>query len=266
MGAANGREAHVVQRVFWALSEGAVAIVLIKTGGTSALKALRALSIIAGLPFTVVMFYMCTSLWRALGAEMDPEPKLKGWKMSLYGGIFDIVESLITCCRAPVPEAKMWKLFFQGLVAPPLLVWKGLRNLSTSTADGGSLVSDIVLTIGSTVSFYAFVLLQCLVSSEGGLVGISWSCYVAFVVAVSYVRHVMRVREGITGNGVEDFFASMFFYPQVLAQIAQQAEEPTQTVITKAKAADVSLEAPAVENPKSTPVPSAEEKQPEQSI
>merc|ERR1712207_19212 len=50
--AANGQEAHVVQRVFWAITEGAVAIALLQAGGPQSLKALQAVSIIAGLPFT----------------------------------------------------------------------------------------------------------------------------------------------------------------------------------------------------------------------
>jgi len=236
--AANGREAHVVQRIFWALTEGAVAIVLIKTGGTNALKALRALSIIAGLPFTIIMCYMCTSLWRALGTEFDPQPKLKAWKLPLYGGIFDVVESLITCFRAPLPEGRMSSLFFQGLVAPPLLVFTALRNINTSAVDDvnfGSLLQDVVLTVGSALTFYGFILLHIFVpaTDEGGLAGIAWTCYVAFAVIVAYVRHVMRVREGIAGNGVEDFFAALVFYPQVLAQVARQAEEPVQAAVVK---------------------------------
>jgi len=141
---------------------------------------------------------------------------------------------------------------------PPLLVFKGLRNLSASAADGGSLVGDIVLTVGSAVTFYAFLLLHILApaTNEGGLVGIAWTCYVAFVVVVAYVRHVMRVREDIAGNGLEDFFAALVFYPQVLAQIARQAEEPAQTAITKTVEATLP---PAVVDP--TVVPSAEDKQ-----
>jgi len=195
-------------------------------------------------------------LWRALSAEFDPEPKLKAWKLPLYGGIFDVVESLITCCRAPLPEAKMWSLFFQGLVAPPLLIFKGLRNLSASAADGGSFVTDVVLTVGSAVAFYAFLLLHILVpaTGEGGLAGIAWTCYIAFIVVVAYVRHTMRVREAIAGNGLEDFFAALVFYPQVLAQVARQAEEPAQTAITKQVEPSLPLVVDA------TPASSADEK------
>lgn len=45
----------IIQRIFWALTEGAAASALIKAGGTSGLTALQAVSIIAGLPYTVVV-------------------------------------------------------------------------------------------------------------------------------------------------------------------------------------------------------------------
>lgn len=54
------------QRVFWALTEGAVAIVLLVVGG---LKALQSAAITTGLPFCVVMLVMCFSLLRELQKE-----------------------------------------------------------------------------------------------------------------------------------------------------------------------------------------------------
>jgi choline-glycine betaine transporter len=219
--ASNGREAHVVQRIFWALSEGAVAIVLIKTGGPTALRSLRALSIIAGLPFTFVICYMCTSLWRALAAECDANPKVNAFKMPLYAGIFDWIERVISCFKAPAPEMQQVALFFQGLFLPPLPLFKALRSMSEG---GAGVVQDALMAGACGVTFFAFILLHCLKEAEGGAVGIAWTAYVAFAVIVGYVRHVVRIRHDIAGNGVEDFFAALLFFPQVLAQVAVQAE------------------------------------------
>jgi choline/glycine/proline betaine transport protein len=55
-----------VQRVFWAVSEGVVAAVLLVAGG---LSALRAASIAAGLPFAVIMLFICVALLKALRSE-----------------------------------------------------------------------------------------------------------------------------------------------------------------------------------------------------
>jgi len=56
----------VWQRVFWAITEGACAAVLLYAGGKEALKALQAAVVTAGLPFCVVLLFLCLSLTRAL--------------------------------------------------------------------------------------------------------------------------------------------------------------------------------------------------------
>jgi choline/glycine/proline betaine transport protein len=54
------------QRVFWAVTEGAIAAVLLIGGG---LEALQTASIVSALPFTVILFVMCYSLY--LGLKED---------------------------------------------------------------------------------------------------------------------------------------------------------------------------------------------------
>jgi choline/glycine/proline betaine transport protein len=63
-------------RIFWAISEGMVAAALLLAGG---LAALQTASIVAGLPFAVIMVFVCFGLGRAL--RQDPEmedPKASG--------------------------------------------------------------------------------------------------------------------------------------------------------------------------------------------
>ena len=59
-------DAPVGQRVFWALSEGTVAAVLLVGGG---LEALQTASIITAIPFTLILTVMCYSLY--LGLKED---------------------------------------------------------------------------------------------------------------------------------------------------------------------------------------------------
>ncbi len=54
------------QRVFWALTEGAIAAVLLAVGG---LRALQSAAINTGLPFCVVLVFVCVSLVKALRRE-----------------------------------------------------------------------------------------------------------------------------------------------------------------------------------------------------
>ncbi len=60
----------VVQRVFWASMEGAVAAVLLLGGG---LSALQTASITTGLPFAVLLLIMGYSLWKGLKNEYETE-------------------------------------------------------------------------------------------------------------------------------------------------------------------------------------------------
>ncbi len=67
---AGGRhDAAVWQRVFWAVTEGAVAAVLIIVGGTSALTALQTSAITMALPFTVILIVFCLGIIKALKNE-----------------------------------------------------------------------------------------------------------------------------------------------------------------------------------------------------
>ncbi|WFE76518.1 BCCT family transporter [Roseinatronobacter sp. S2] len=62
-------EPPVTYRVFWGIGEGAVAAVLLASGG---LAALQTASLAAGLPFSIIMFLMMWGLFRALSAEPAP--------------------------------------------------------------------------------------------------------------------------------------------------------------------------------------------------
>ena len=60
-------DSPVPQRVFWAVTEGVVAAVLLLGGG---LQALQTASIATGLPFAVVLLVMCYSLYKGLSQEL----------------------------------------------------------------------------------------------------------------------------------------------------------------------------------------------------
>lgn len=61
-------DAPVGQRIFWALSEGAVAGTLLLGGG---LAALQTAAVTTGLPFAIILFVMCFSLYKGLQEEWD---------------------------------------------------------------------------------------------------------------------------------------------------------------------------------------------------
>jgi len=60
------------QRAFWAISEGAVTLILLVLGGTNALSALQAASVVTGLPFAVILLFMVWGLLKGLASEPKP--------------------------------------------------------------------------------------------------------------------------------------------------------------------------------------------------
>lgn len=59
-------EVPVGQRIFWAVTEGLIAIALLYGGGEAALTSLQSGSVSTGLPFTFVLLVMCFSLFLGL--------------------------------------------------------------------------------------------------------------------------------------------------------------------------------------------------------
>jgi choline-glycine betaine transporter len=83
---ANGlTEPCLIQRLYWALTEGAAAAALLSVGkyvgkADGGLKALRAASIVVGLPYTFLVCFMCIALYRALQYETGERKWTEGFK------------------------------------------------------------------------------------------------------------------------------------------------------------------------------------------
>jgi hypothetical protein len=93
---ANGiPEPPLAQRFFWAFSEGIAATALLYTGrflgrADSSLKTLRSLSLCVGLPYTVLICFMCLALWRAVQYEMEDRTWNDGWQSKIMDIGFEL--------------------------------------------------------------------------------------------------------------------------------------------------------------------------------
>mmetsp|Transcript_109248 Transcript_109248/g.304544 ORF Transcript_109248/g.304544 Transcript_109248/m.304544 type:complete len:806 (+) Transcript_109248:61-2478(+) len=257
--AANGREAHVIQRVFWALSEGMVAIALLQSGtSASSLGAVQAMSIIMGLPFTIIMMLMTTALWRALKidqGQMLPRSERVDFALPLYGGIFDLVECAMTCGRATVPPASHVKNFFIGFFAPSFLLYQSFSKFAqrqkqasegepVKNSEKANPVEDKLMVVLATILYYAFWILHILdwAKVNDGLSGLAWCLFTGFAAIVGAHRYCVRNYYGIQGNPFEDLSAAAFVWPQALAQlVAQVEEEPRPKPAENGKVADTTV-------------------------
>ena len=65
-----------IQRIFWALMEGATTNAVLVAGGKEGLEALKTVGVLSGLPFTFFVCLICVSIWRAVkvtAGDLDPE-------------------------------------------------------------------------------------------------------------------------------------------------------------------------------------------------
>jgi len=105
---ANGLpEPPLLQRWFWAMTEGGAASVLLAAGHLTgnqgnALKALRELSIAVGLPLTVLMCFATLALWRAL----QYEAKDRRWNSGFKSAAIDIGITLYRPKQSVEPVTK----------------------------------------------------------------------------------------------------------------------------------------------------------------
>ncbi|MFC0269548.1 BCCT family transporter [Kushneria aurantia] len=72
--AKDGEESPTWQRIFWAVSEGVVAFILLLAGG---LGALQAASLISALPFALILMVVCLGVYKALRVELLKQDSMR---------------------------------------------------------------------------------------------------------------------------------------------------------------------------------------------
>ena len=200
---ANGHpDPPIFQRIFWALTEGATATALLVSGGDKALRALQTVSIAAGLPFTMVINFMCIALWRALKIEakgLDPD----GPQFSI-----DLLDTI---------SGK--KYLIRTLIATFLPWW------FIGTAHGRLYkCSPWPTRILLAVLFYGAFLLCALGPIHDGLFYVGCTVYLFFTMCATSNRIAMRSQYAIVGNLFEDWFAFLIVYFMAAVQLDRHME------------------------------------------
>lgn len=236
--ASNGREEHHwLQRVFWAFTEGAVASALLVAGGADSLKALQAASILAGLPFTVIMCYQLQSIQIMCSkARENPDSRfldlhkddVRDFVTPIYGGIFNSFEWLLSCGRVHErrvelgigsPTKKHVVGFFTGAILPMLPLHRILnkeypRNKITNMATAGIY----------TFFWCAWIAFFISTIESYGLQVFGWTCFLINAFILSGVKKTFRAKYKLHGNILGDFVAALFFYPQIFVQLEEEQE------------------------------------------
>jgi choline-glycine betaine transporter len=196
--AANGVEdPPVIQRIFWACMEGLTATALLVAGGSNALNALSTVSIVAGLPYTALLCFICTSTWRAL--KMDAEYQEKGADNKGPGPQFDIELADIFC-----DPKKNIVSFLINTICP-------IKAIHSH--------GNIFYTIMSSVLWLCFIAFHFIQLGADGWWAMAWMAYTMNTLIIWDIRGSARRKDGIQGNMIEDFFAALLLHGGVLCQV-----------------------------------------------
>lgn len=205
---ANGdHEPPVIQRIFWALTEGATATALLNAGGEEGLVALQSMSIASGVPYTMLLCMMCVALWRAVkmeGGDLDPHGP------QFTTGLLDVLS-----CPTKETVGKVLLAIF----AP----WYYMGNAAYKV--GGRKDRRCVFWLILAVPFYSWIILMALEPVVRGISYVAWTVLFAFFAYGTSIRYTIREKFNIYGNAAEDFFAVMLLYPFAAVQMALHMDE-----------------------------------------
>lgn len=219
-------EPPAAQRVFWSWAEAACAISLLRApGATGSLRAIQNMSIIMGLPYTVVICFMCTATWRALLHEFG-ELKGRAFKLDYLNPFFSLC-GLKSAALGTIAPSHIW-------YQTALLMKK--KNVLDPVQ--WSLLKIQIVAVLLTCFDVAFWLLMFVCWGEDspkakGMWVLAWLCYLTISVAFFFLRYEIRNKFGVLGNVWEDMFGALCV-PLCAAQVHDNmvAEEVTRALHT----------------------------------
>jgi hypothetical protein len=197
-----------VQRVFWALMEGATATALLVAGSNGGLVALQTTGLIAGLPYAFLTSFICVSIWRTVKvATGDLDPRGPVFSVGLFDAFGTNPYRELT-----ERDLDLFLGFLKNVFWAPMTIANVNRRLKGSKGSW-------FMTVASLSTFLLCILFHLLELSFRGSWAIAWFWYLCFASVMASLRLEVREILGIAGSAVEDFFASLLLYPCCALQL-----------------------------------------------
>jgi len=211
-----------LQRIYWAVTEGACACALMFGGGTAALKALRAVSIVAGFPLSIAICFMCAALHRACKFDLGDADIINSTRF--ITGLWDWTEGFAPN-MPPLPNGKQLPdapTRSTSLATSILAPFFTLHDMNVKLWGAGA--QSAALTAAVAVCFISWIgcMFGELQSIHASYVG--WCLYTCMAAIITYVRMKAREAYNVYGFWMEDFCAALVMYPFVCSQLSLQAK------------------------------------------
>jgi hypothetical protein len=226
-----GKSHHWIRRMFWSITQGALATALLSTGGSTALKAVQAASIVCGLPFLILLLFnvqcihlLCRAADKLQNDEEYEFPDQSEFETPVYGGILNIMEFLSSLGRVNKarvdlgihrPTTSHLKEFLKGVFVPFISMYQIVSMLYPTTPD----CVNICLVLIYAVSYYGWVAIYFTSWSHPGLEAWSVTFFVISGAILGKIRSNYRYKYNIRSNMVADFLSGLLLWPQVLTQM-----------------------------------------------
>ena len=204
-----------LQKVYWCCTEGALASVILSTGG-NARRAIQGVAIVAGLPQTCALCVMCVALVRVVKFEGGDEALLRSMKFNTQ--LFDFVEGYRPQAGSPFAAADHLRAHVLGLVCPFFGIYDAAR-----VCDPAGLSSALKTALICTTSYYLLWIFQLAEAGSTGIFVFGWFFFFLFVLCLTGLRMSMRQKYNIWGSAYEDFVICLTMWPWAVGQMQLQA-------------------------------------------
>jgi len=211
-----------LQRIYWATTEGACACALMYGGGTAALKALRAVSIVSGFPLSIAICFMCAALHRACKYDLGELDIINSTRF--ITGLWDFTEGFKPNMPnlpngVQLPDVGTRAVSLATSIFAPFLT---LHDMNVKLWGSGA--QSAVLTASIAVCFISWI--GCMFGELGSVNAsyVGWVLYTCMVALITYVRMKAREAYNVYGFWLEDACAVLVMWPFVCSQLSLQAK------------------------------------------
>jgi len=208
-----------VQKIYWAVTEGALTHALIVSGGIDVLKGA---TIVSAFPFTIILCLLCVALIRTLRKEsgdLDITDYRRSFNTNILD-IFDIFEGFYH--ENDDLHVLSSKERISVLIMCIIYPFKGIR-IATKTCDLSDIKANIIAFIGMFL-YITWIILIFVSKFITGTRALAWVTYILFCSIITKIRSNIRNKRNVNGNIIEDMLTTLVMYPFVIAQMVHESE------------------------------------------
>jgi hypothetical protein len=216
------------QKVYWCSVEGVVAIALVSTGSE---KALQAVSIVIGLPYTFVLCMMVPALYRVCKKCKGDEDIAKSYRFNTQ--LLDFLVAYQPDGGSPCKPMEHFTAFLLALVCPFLHLKAALSKCYPNDK-----CSPIAFAGAAYALYITFITCHIVEVATPGVHTIAWLAFLGFAAILTFTRVMTRQLYNVWGSYIDDLSSAIFLWPWALAQLKMAAETDNKDAPTYWQSAD----------------------------